>query len=91
MNEHLRRVNDQETIVHYLGKDIQSELIQLLAGAIRRQIITHINTAKYYSIILDCTPDVSHVEQMTMIVRFVDVISPESEVIIRNISWDSFH
>ena len=89
MNEHLRRVKDQETMVHYLGKDIQNELIQLLASAIKQQILTHANSARYYSIIVDCTPDVSHIEQMTMIVRFVDVIQPsenelsEPEVIIR--------
>ncbi|XP_053561123.1 zinc finger MYM-type protein 1-like [Bombina bombina] len=84
MNEHLRRVKDQETLVHYLGKDIQNELIQLLAGAIKKKIITSTTSAKYYSIILDCTPDVSHIEQMTMIVRFVDVSKPsdnESESI----------
>uniref|UniRef100_A0A8C5MKC1 TTF-type domain-containing protein n=1 Tax=Leptobrachium leishanense TaxID=445787 RepID=A0A8C5MKC1_9ANUR len=79
MNEHLRRVKDQETMVHYLGKDIQNELIQLLAGAIKQQIITCANAAKYYSIILDFTPDVSHIEQMTMIVRFVDVSKPSDD------------
>ncbi|XP_053575281.1 zinc finger MYM-type protein 1-like [Bombina bombina] len=84
MNEHLHRVKVQETLVQYLGKDIQNELIQLLAGAIKKKIITSTTSAKYYSIILDCTPDVSHIEQMTMIVRFVDVSKPsdnESESI----------
>ena len=89
MDEHLCRVKDQETMLHYLRKDIQNELIQLLPGAIKQQILTHANSAIYYSIILDCTPDVSHIEQMTMIVCFVDAIKPsdaemsEPEVIIR--------
>ncbi|XP_053575202.1 uncharacterized protein LOC128664396 [Bombina bombina] len=76
MNEHLRRVKDQETLVHYLGKDIQNELIQLLAGAIKQKIITSTISAKYYSIILDCTPDVTHIEQITIIVPFVDASKP---------------
>ena len=80
INEHLCRVKDQETMVHYLGKNILNELIQLLAGAIKQQILTHAKLTKYYSIILDCTPDVSHIEQMTMIVCFVDVIRPSDNV-----------
>ena len=29
MEEHLRKITDNETHVHYLGKDIQNELVQL--------------------------------------------------------------
>ena len=67
MNEHLCRVKGQETMVHYLGEDIQNELIQLLAGTVKQQMLTHAISTKYYLIILDCTPDLSHIEQMTMI------------------------
>ncbi|KAK4876036.1 hypothetical protein RN001_012458 [Aquatica leii] len=63
-------------MVHYLGKDIQNELMQILAGGIKNKILSLVKSAKYYSIILDCTPDVSHIEQMTMIIRFVDIIKP---------------
>ncbi|XP_015270496.1 PREDICTED: uncharacterized protein LOC107113656 [Gekko japonicus] len=89
LTEHVRRVKDEETMVHYLGKDIQNELLELLASAIRQNILAHVNSAKYYSVILDCTPDVSHTEQMTATVRFVSVIKPpdtemsEPEVTIR--------
>ncbi|XP_075056896.1 uncharacterized protein LOC142143080 [Mixophyes fleayi] len=56
----------------YLGKDIQNELILLLSNTIKENILESARLAKYFSIIIDCTPDVSHVEQMSMIIRFVD-------------------
>ena len=79
MNEHLRRIKNKETMVHYLGKRIQNELIQLLASAIKEKILADVKLAKYFSIILDCTPDISHIEQLTMILRYVD-IKKEPEV-----------
>ncbi|CAM5110978.1 unnamed protein product [Natator depressus] len=52
---------------------MQNKLIQILANAIKKKIIEAAHSAKYFSIILDCTTDVSHVEQMTMIIHFVDM------------------
>ncbi|XP_065651141.1 zinc finger MYM-type protein 1-like [Hydra vulgaris] len=75
MDDHLRKIKDNETHVHYLGKDIQNELIHLLSNAIKQKILKSACDAKYFSIIIDCTPDAGHVEQMTMIIRFLDVIS----------------
>ncbi|XP_075048018.1 LOW QUALITY PROTEIN: zinc finger MYM-type protein 1-like [Mixophyes fleayi] len=72
MDEHIRKIRDKETYVHYLGKDIQNERILLLSNTIKENILESARLAKYFSIIIDCTPDVSHVEQMSMIIRFVD-------------------
>ncbi|XP_022041127.1 zinc finger MYM-type protein 1-like [Helianthus annuus] len=72
MKEHVRRVLNEECHVHFLGHNIQYELIQLLRDKVRTKIIKKVKQAKYYSIILDCMPDISHQEQMSIIVRYVN-------------------
>nr|XP_023014929.1 zinc finger MYM-type protein 1-like [Leptinotarsa decemlineata] len=40
------------------------------------QIISELKKAKYYSISVDSTPDISHVDQLTFVVRYMKDCSP---------------
>lgn len=71
METHLEKVLKKSNSVHYLSKDIQNEILEILANEIRNKILGSIRESKYYSIILDCTPDASKTEQMTIVIRFV--------------------
>ncbi|XP_022850556.1 zinc finger MYM-type protein 1-like [Olea europaea var. sylvestris] len=72
MTEHLRRANAKEIQYTYLGKKIQNQLIELLANEVRSAIVKKVKHAKYFAVILDCIPDASYEEQMSLIVLFVD-------------------
>lgn len=53
----------------HLGKTIQNEQINYVSDKILDTMVAEIKDSKYYAIILDCTPDVSHQEQMSVVVR----------------------
>ncbi|XP_060846161.1 zinc finger MYM-type protein 1-like [Rhopalosiphum padi] len=56
---------------NYLSSTIYEEIIQLMADKIRQKIIDEIKTVKYYSIIVDSSPDISHVDQLSFVIRYV--------------------
>lgn len=42
-----------------------------MRNEVLKNIINTLHVAKYYSVILDCTPDVNHREQLSFTVRIV--------------------
>jgi len=84
MAEHINRIeNNNKIMPHYLGIHIQNEIISLLGEKIKKTIINSLKSCKYYTIILDCTPDISHEEQITIVVRFVSLNEKTKLVDIR--------
>jgi hypothetical protein len=80
MREHLDSVSGKPDSFPYFSPDIQNELINLLGARVRQTVISSIQKAKYYNIIFDTTPDNAHIEQMSRIVRFVEIQRDSVEI-----------
>jgi hypothetical protein len=55
----------------YLSKTTCEEFIEILGTVILDRIISELKSCKYYSVSVDSTPDVSHIDQLTCIFRYV--------------------
>lgn len=72
LKEHIERYgNPGKGNVSYLSASICDEFIDLLGSKVFTQIISEIKNAKYYGISIDSTPDISHVDQLTLVLRYV--------------------
>ncbi|KAG8540294.1 hypothetical protein GDO81_019541 [Engystomops pustulosus] len=64
--------------IKYLSPKIQNEIIQILAGQVQKEIVSDIQQAQFYSIIMDTTQDISKVDQLSQVFRYVSVDRAEN-------------
>nr|CAI5845018.1 unnamed protein product [Callosobruchus analis] len=64
----------------YLSKGIQNEFLSILSHHVKQKIIDDIKKSKYFGIMFDSTPDESHTDQMSEIIRYVHVEEGAVEV-----------
>ena len=63
--DHLARYGNKGTgKPSYLSQRIMEEVILMLSSEVTKLILISISNAKYFSIIVDSTPDVSHIDQL---------------------------
>ena len=83
LEKHLQHVRENPASISYLSPEIQNEFIHLLASTVRNQLLSEIRKNKYYGILLDSTPDLGHREQLSQVIRFVDVDFQTKKVTIK--------
>ena len=52
------------------------ELVQLMGKRVLDEIVSRIKRSRYYSVTLDSTPDEGHVDQLTLVFRFMENTTP---------------
>lgn len=55
----------------YLSKTIYEEFIEIMAREVLKNIVSEVKNAKYFSIIVDSTPDIAHIDQLSFVLRYV--------------------
>ena len=57
----------------YTSKTIQNEMIAIVSSTVRNKIIKEIQHSKYFTILADEVTDCANLEQISVVIRFVDV------------------
>lgn len=71
--QHIRRFGQVGSgNTSYLSTQTCDEFITIMAEEVVRKIILETKEAKYFSISVDSTPDIAHVDQLSFILRYVN-------------------
>ncbi|GCB85142.1 hypothetical protein scyTo_0025814 [Scyliorhinus torazame] len=72
LHEHLEKCKNEKVNAVYLSKPVYEELIGIMGKHVQEEIVNQINNLdiKYYFIIVDSTPDLTHVDQLVIVVRY---------------------
>ncbi|KAE9541313.1 hypothetical protein AGLY_004558 [Aphis glycines] len=68
--------NKKSGHTNYLSSTICEELIDLMAKDVLGEIITRIKKSKYYSVSVDSTSDEAHIDQLTIVVLYMETMNP---------------
>ncbi|XP_073491308.1 uncharacterized protein [Aquarana catesbeiana] len=84
LKEHLIRLKQStcklKVSVSYLSPQTQNEFISVLANHMKEKIVMDIKSAKYFGIMFDSTPDISHTDQMSKVIRYVNIKNRKVQV-----------
>ncbi|KAG8451982.1 hypothetical protein GDO86_003968 [Hymenochirus boettgeri] len=73
LEEHIKKYGTVGSgTASYLSKTVCYEFIDILSSKVLDAIIKEIKEAKYYSISVNSTPDIAHMDQLSFIIRYVN-------------------
>lgn len=63
--------NSKKNRITYLSNDTQNKMLLILSNIVREKIINDLNGSGLFFIIIDTTTDLTHLEQLALVVRYV--------------------
>jgi len=57
--------------LRHISSTICTEFIMVMGEAVIKEIVNQIQSRKYFSIIVDSTPDITKIDQLTIAIRYV--------------------
>ena len=67
------RIHNNPHNATYTSPEIQNQLLEVMGGIVRERICEAIQDATYFSLLVDETKDVSKVEQLAIVLRYIDI------------------
>nr|XP_047123047.1 LOW QUALITY PROTEIN: zinc finger MYM-type protein 1-like [Hydra vulgaris] len=80
LKEQLIKLRESYSKVSYLSPKIQNEFISFLASHVKDKLIEEIKSARYFSMMFDSTPDISNVDQMSEVIRYIKIENKKVEI-----------
>ncbi|KAG8451639.1 hypothetical protein GDO86_003726 [Hymenochirus boettgeri] len=73
LHDHIQKYGGSgRGVSNYMSSTTVNEFIELMGGKVVDTIVKELDDAKYFSVIVDSTPDLSHIDQLTIIIRYVN-------------------
>jgi hypothetical protein len=75
--QHIEKHGNQNSgHVNYLSSTTCEELIEIMADEVLQIIIKRVKEAKYFSVSVDSSPDEAHIDQLTVVIKYMEVSAP---------------
>ncbi|XP_060864355.1 zinc finger MYM-type protein 1-like [Metopolophium dirhodum] len=74
LEEHIKKFgNPGKGNISYMSSTICNEFIDILATTLNLKIVSEIKESIYFGISIDSTPDIAHIDQLTIIIRYTTI------------------
>lgn len=83
-------LNEDKYKIKYLSWQIQNEIIQLLSSEVLNILANEVKTSKFYSIIVDSTQDITKIDQLSIILRYVVVNYDQKSIEVKESCFGFF-